>query len=262
MLTVEDLENFIDDYFVRCTMEDANPSKRKKADSSTDTQDLEVTDIQVSVLESINKKLDILSLLHQEIKDLKASLEFTHQQIEDLQRDNTELRSTLTAVTSEVNTLKKENKTLRETVLDIQSRSMRDNLIFSGIPESTPDNPETLVKNFMVSALKIPAETVKNITFHRVHRLGPRGGNRHRPIIAKFEHFQQKVLVRSKGRELKGTSFGMNDQFPREINERRKVLYPIMKEHRQKGKRTALVVDKLYIDGQLFREPSITTWLF
>ncbi|XP_054872178.1 uncharacterized protein LOC111565470 isoform X6 [Amphiprion ocellaris] len=60
---------------------------------------------------------------------------------------------------------------------------MRDNLIFSGIPESTPDNPETLVKNFMVSALKIPAEAVKNITFHRVHRLGPRGGNRHRPII-------------------------------------------------------------------------------
>lgn len=161
MLTVEDLENFIDDYFVRCVMEDANPSKRKKADSSTDTQDLEVTDIQVSVLESINKKLDILSLLHQEIKDLKASLEFTHQQIEDLQRDNNELRSTLTAVTSEVDTLKKENTTLRETVLDIQSRSMRDNLIFSGIPESTPDNPETLVKNFMVSALKIPAETVK-----------------------------------------------------------------------------------------------------
>ena len=83
-----------------------NPSKRKKADSSTDTQDLETTDIQVSVLESINKKLDVLSLLHQEIKDLKASLEFTHQQIADLQRDNTELRSALTDVSSEVSTLK------------------------------------------------------------------------------------------------------------------------------------------------------------
>lgn len=54
----------------------------------------------------------------------------------------------------------------------------------------------------------------------------------------------------------------MNDQFNDQINERRKILHPIMKEHRQKGKQTSLVVDKLYIDGQLFRDTSITPWLF
>ena len=239
-----------------------NPNKRKKKDSSTDTQDLDTSGIQLSVLESINKKLDVLGILHEEIKELRASLEFTHQQISDLQRDNSELCSALTSVNNEVSILQKENKFLKETVLDIQTRSMRDNVIFSGIPESTQDNPESQLKHFLKSALKIPEETVKTITFHRVHRLGPRRGDRHRPIIAKFEHFQQKVFVKSKGRELRGTSYGMNDQFPKEISERRKMLYPIMKEHRQKGKRTALVVDKLYIDGQLFREPSTTPWLF
>lgn len=66
----------------------------------------------------------------------------------------------------------KEIKDLKETVLDIQCRSMQDNLIFSGIPEGSPDNPEALIKNLMVSALKLPMETVNNITFHRVHRLG------------------------------------------------------------------------------------------
>lgn len=108
----------------------------------------------------------------------------------------------------------------------------------------------------------IPTETVSAISFHRVHRLGARGGTRPRPIVAKFEHFKQKELVKSKGRELKGTSFGMNDQFPKEINNRRKMLYPILKQHRQKGKRASLVADKLYIDGQLFRDPTTTPWLF
>jgi len=151
-----------------------NPNKRKKTDSATDTQDLLSSEF--SVLESINKKLEVLGMLHQEIKDLKVSLEFTYQQISDLQQNNAELRSTLAAVTSDVDLLKKENKLFKETVLDVQSRSMRDNLIISGIPESTPDNPEVQVKKFMVTALKIPTETVNNITFHRVHRLGPRGG--------------------------------------------------------------------------------------
>lgn len=257
---MEQLEEFLDTYYDKCAMESDNPAKRKKADSSTDTTDLMTVDI--GVLESINKKLEMVAIVYDEIKELKASLEFTYQQIGDLQRDNAELRSVVSSISSEVDLLKKENKLLKETVLDVQSRSMRDNLIFSGIPETTPDNPEVEVKKFLASALKIPTDTVNSITFHRVHRLGHRGGQRPRPIIAKFEHFQQKVLVKSKGRELKGTSFGMNDQFPKEINERRKVLYPIMKEHRQKGKRTALVADKLYIDGQLFRDSNKTPWLF
>ncbi|KAL7380221.1 hypothetical protein ABVT39_013954 [Epinephelus coioides] len=75
-----------------------NPNKRKKTDSASDTQDLLSSEF--SVLESINKKLEVLGMLHQEIKDLKVSLEFTYQQISDLQQNNAELRSTLAAVTT------------------------------------------------------------------------------------------------------------------------------------------------------------------
>ena len=81
---MELLEDFIDCYYdaMEPTPEE-NPAMWKKADSATDTEDLATTtDVQVSVLESINKKLDVLSLLHQEIKELKASLEFTHRHIE------------------------------------------------------------------------------------------------------------------------------------------------------------------------------------
>ncbi|XP_077411417.1 adenylate kinase 7 isoform X8 [Vanacampus margaritifer] len=224
---VEDLERFIDGYFYNCAMEDSSvekpskkPSKKRKNDSATDTDDLTTTEVSVSMLESINKKLEVLSLICEDVKGLKVSIEFFSQQVSDLQRDNAEIHSTLVTVSAELETVKKENKMLKETILDVQSRSMQDNLIFLGISENTSDNPEVEIKKIMTTSLKIPQETVNNISFHRVHRLGARRGNRPRPIITKFEHFKQKIFVKSKGRELKGTSFGMNDQFPREINER------------------------------------------
>ncbi|XP_056099695.1 uncharacterized protein LOC130078197 [Rhinichthys klamathensis goyatoka] len=118
---------------------------------------------------------------------------------------------------------------MQETILDIQSRSMRDNLIFSGIPESSTEDPEKSVKDFLINQLKLSPETVEHITFHRVHRLGQKHINstRSRPIIAKFEHFKQKVLVQRQGRQLKGTHYGLNDQYPQEIIRRRKLLFPI-----------------------------------
>ena len=93
---------------------------------------------------------------------------------------------------------------------------MRDNLVFSGIPEQAEEDPELTIKNFIQTHLKLTGDAVKNIPFHRVHRLGGKRPDPRRPIaiVAKFEHYQQKVPVRGCGRELRGTDFSVNDQFP------------------------------------------------
>lgn len=221
------------------------------------------TSIEVSLLESINNKLKILELLHADIKDLKASLEFSQSQIDTLVLENSELKRNVTNLSTQITHLTNENKIMKEQILDLQCRSMRDNLIFSGIPlpTATPDNPEKAIQDFMQSSLKIPPETVNRITFHRVHRLNSKDSKKPPPIIAKFEHYKHKELVKSKGKELKGTSFGLNDQFPKEIQERRRALLPIMKQLRQEGKRATLSVDKLYVNGTIYRDRNITTWL-
>ena len=62
---------------------------------------------------------------------------------------------------------------------------MRDNLIFSGInlpPQNTPDDPEMSLKHFMQDSLKLSAAAVKEITFHRVHRLPSKNPNKPPPI--------------------------------------------------------------------------------
>lgn len=49
-------------------IQQTKPNKVRKTDLSNDTQGLLTTDIQVSVFKSINKKLDLLAMLYQEMK--------------------------------------------------------------------------------------------------------------------------------------------------------------------------------------------------
>ena len=85
MAEIKDLEAFIDNYHkdqrnmqANCStpQPEGNPSKRKK-NSSTDTNDLQTTEIEV-FFRLLIKKFDLLVTLHNEIKELRASLEFAH----------------------------------------------------------------------------------------------------------------------------------------------------------------------------------------
>ena len=114
----------------------------------------------------------------------------------------------------------------------------------------------------MVQQLQIPDSPVDQIKLKLVHRFRQRGQGYERPIVAKCESLKDEIMVKTLGKRLAGFKIGMNNQFPKEITERRRVLYPLSKDNRLKGKRVALVVDKLYIDNQLFRDTKTTPWLF
>ena len=231
-----------------------SPNKKTCSDAesgdeypSDDALAITERDSKVITLQSINKKLDKLDMLNammEEIKGLKESLEFSQELISDLVKDNVELKGKMELMEARVDTI--------ETV----------NIVFTGIPEAEGKNCEIVIREFMSDQLNMPSETVQGVTFSRVHRVGRPSKDRPRAIVARFEHYQQKELVKGRGRELRNTSFGMNDQFPPEIHDRRKVLFPIMREHRSHNSRVTLVVDKLYINNQLFRDSSITPWLF
>ncbi|KAJ8340751.1 hypothetical protein SKAU_G00353840 [Synaphobranchus kaupii] len=212
-------------------------------------------------LTGLDARISLIEVLHREFQALRHSLEFSQEQIDTLAKDNKSLQHSVNALTTQLTSITADNKAMKQTVLNLQALSMRDNLVFTGIPEQTADDPEKAVKEFMTKQLKLPTETVNNITFHR---LGPKNtiNNRPRPIIAKFEHYKQKQQVQRQGRQLKGTDFGLNDQYPKEIMQRRKQLFPIRKQMMQEGKKAIISVDKLDIDGQLYRDKDVTPWLF
>lgn len=57
--------------------------------------------------------------------------------------------------------------------------------------------------------------------------------NRPRPIFVKCEPQKQKIKVQQQGRQLKEKDFGLNDQFPKEIMQRRKQLYSFRKQMKE-----------------------------
>ena len=138
---------------------------------------------------------------------------------------------------------------------------MQENLLFFGIPETDIQNPtdrtqnqrqneshndnseptlnrnetkqaentEEVLRNFIANDL--PAHVSRmasDIRFDRVHRLGARkrGRTNPRPIIAKFERYSDREIVRKAGMDLNSnpyTKYKVREQFAREIEEHRKL---------------------------------------
>ena len=93
-------------------------------------------------------------------------------------------------------------------------------------------------------------EIIQTIEFHRVDRLGRKISGKTRPIVAKFVLREDRETVRRAApKTLKNKPFGVNEQFPKEINEKRKQIYPLYKQAKNEEKRASLKIDKLYIEG-------------
>jgi regulator of replication initiation timing len=77
--------------------------------------------------------------------------------------------------------LASENQSLKMEITDLKARSMRDNLVFSNIPErpdETPNVTEDILRDFLERELKMARTEVNNISFERVHRMAGRNNPR------------------------------------------------------------------------------------
>lgn len=211
------------------------------------------------------KKLDLLEALLQDVNDLKAAMNMNNSLIEDLTKENKALKATVNTLKSTTEEIQSENKRIKSEILDLKCRSMRNNIVIMGLNEEEKETylgTENLVKTFLIQNLKMSDEQVKGISIERAHRFGRKIPQKSRPIVAKLFDHKMKMAILQRGRELKDTPFSVNDQFPPEILERRRILYPILKQRRAQNLKTRLVVDRLYVNDQLFRDSSVTPWLF
>jgi hypothetical protein len=142
-----------------------------------------------------------------------------------------------------------EIKSLKEIVLDLKCRSMKSNLIFTGLNRVQNEDTEDLLCGFLHHELEINYR----IEFGNVHRFKTRSGdNRSPPIVARFLYHSDLRFVLNNANKLRGKPFGIREQFPFEIEQRRKILYPIMKDVKRTNQRVTLVRDRLYINNELY----------
>ena len=68
------------------------------------------------------------------------------------------------------------------------------------------------------------------------------------------------ICPRKCEQKLKRKPFGITQQFPLEIENKRKQLYPVIKEAHENGHFTGMVRDKLYFDNNLYTTKTMSQW--
>ncbi|CAB4036793.1 Hypothetical predicted protein, partial [Paramuricea clavata] len=182
-------------------------------------------------------KLDIIDgrmiSMEQELKQVKESLEYACAEVETLKKENAELKKSDSETKERLAKVEEQNSTLNSRVIDLQARSMRDNLMFYNLPEREDENTNNLIHNLLQEQLGI--SNAKTIKIDRSHRIGRRtpGSRRPRAIVAKFNFYPDKERILANARRLKGTGIAIYEQFPEEIVKLRKRLLPEMKKARE-----------------------------
>ena len=225
---------------------------------STKLNKLDIIDTRLTELErnvvSVNTELKSMKA---KVNGVEECVTFINNQYEDQKKNINEIKKSVSSMSDEneaflkeLNAVRTEFEHLNERHLDLQMRSMRDNLIFEGIKEMQNENTEEALREFMKTEMNITDEP----QFHRVHRMGKKIQGKHRPIVAKFVLYKERERIRKAAPStLSGKPFGINEQFPKEINDRRKVLYPQYKQAKRMGKKAVMIADKLFVDGmQIF----------
>jgi hypothetical protein len=145
-------------------------------------------------------------------------------------------------------------RSISETLHDVHGVLYSD--VCNSEPNFANDNCEEKVHYFCANILKIP--DVKNkVLIDRAHRIGKPTFGKCRPIVVKFKDTASKLEVKNalKSVNLKGTKFNVGEQYPQEIQQRRRDLIPKLIEARNQNKKAVLVRDKLFIDNKLYVSP-------
>lgn len=157
--------------------------------------------------------------------------------------------------------LERQNFEMDNMIIDLQTRSMNDNLIFYGIPEKVntpqdkdPEDCTELVKDLISTNMEIDTTNMK---FIRAHRLGSKTGSKSRGIVVKFAEYEDRELVRKTSynedikQKLKNAKQGVGVQRPLTSRDARKAFEADFEDNAKDGKTVRQQGRKLYVNGKL-----------
>jgi ribA/ribD-fused uncharacterized protein len=234
--------------------------------SNSDNLSEKYDEIQIKILDSLNKltiKVDTLSTkvakCDQTGEEIKHSIDDCLKSCKDSLLTSNQNKAEINKLKTELNLQNNENSQLKtkllkleDRIIRIESQSRRNILLIDGIKESDNEDCTEQVKTLFKITMKLT--NVDNMQIVRCHRLGEKrqGALKPRTVIIKFQWFGDRMQVWKARKELKGSNVYLNEDFPKEIQEKRSILWPILQKARQKGMLAFLNVDTLTIDGKRY----------
>ena len=175
--------------------------------------------------------------------------------MESLKRENDALRKRLQHAEGRLTRTEKLHEA-NEKIIDLTTRSMRDNLVFKNVDETTGENLQAKLLGIFKEKLKIPEGELADIQIERVHRAGKTQQGKSRFIVAKFSsRGKAKIMAHLKNMP-RHDKVKISEQFPPEVNERRNKLWPQYMDAKKSGKESKLNADKLIINKRVVSHPT------
>ena len=152
---------------------------------------------------------------------------------------------------------------LKNKVEDLTARSMKQNVVISGLKEDSEKELEESVSQFFRDKLSVQP----NIDV--AHRLGDKrdGAVNPRPVVVKCSSMRDKHAIMVNTKKLKdvkndlGKPYFVSDQLPEGISERKRRYFTLMKENAQKPQLEQATMrirgNQLFVNNELYR-PSIS----
>ena len=195
--------------------------------------------------------------------ELKTSLEFSQKEITDYKNKIGNMAVEIGALKSEVGYLQCENQDLKVQYTALAEKQIKTevhlrekNLVFEGIVETYGEDSQMLYGKLVNVLNHIMAfnGNAGRMLISKVHRVGPYIKGQVRPVVCHFvQHGDIQFIMKNRS-QLPNNIF-VHDNFPPEIDNRRRILRPIFnkakKMDKYKGK-CRLVQDKLIIEGKSF----------
>lgn len=236
-----------EDIFVTpCQLQEALLSQKEHFTDLLQQQQNNFRDFIKIIMENSNKRIDELT---RENHDLKISLQFTQKEVDSLKADNAKLSADLKSIESEKSNLSESLLSSVNRTDYLEGQSRRNNLIFEGLQESSNETwaeSEDKVRKLLVGKLELGQQDA--IEMERAHRTGkPDSNGKPRPVVVKFLRFKDKQAVLSKAKLLKGTNFFINEDYTEAVRQKRRELLPAMRAARARGDIAYLRHDRLIV---------------
>ena len=181
------------------------------------------------------------------LQQLEVSIENIYKENHELKKLNMEHKAQIDNLETEVDYLKnrvaateQDNTNTKEHVLRLETQQRRDNLIFYGITETQGETDRDCYRKVVDVMSKMNIHEAMNIRIVRCHRTGHSNKNRPRSIIVKLHWFGDRSRIWEARKNLKGSNIWLSENFPTEIEQRRRTLTPVLKEAWRQKKKAVL----------------------
>jgi ribA/ribD-fused uncharacterized protein len=172
--------------------------------------------------------------------------------------DNVLLNNELTEIKRKFAHLESKQGALSDKIIDQDTYSRRDNLVFEGIPEKTNENLQHIMISLFHDMEVVSPEQIEVVRCHRLEGspVSPK------PIIIRFQRHPDRQRVWGQRFKLKGKNIFLKENFAPETEVKRRILLPILMAARKMPdvkKCTITHQGKLLIDSTYYTVNTLNT---